>query len=302
MRRLKRMAITSFALIITLAIGVLVVTWVLDRFEDSGPISPQCTARIDDLGSYRLSPEQADNAALITAIAQQRELPARASTIALATAMQESKLRNITYGDRDSLGLFQQRPSQGWGTAEEVQDPRYATEAFFDVLSRINDYDDMPVTEAAQAVQRSAFPDAYAQHETMARLYASALSGNAPATLTCHLRPATSSDTSGFTQRMEADFPHADLQFDNNTAYINVYATQKASAVERERTKWAVAQWSVAVANTYGITSVKAEDQTWNRNGSWQEIDEEETGTKAINDSDVVLYFATPENETDGRH
>lgn len=302
MRRLKRMTITSFALIITLAIGVLVVTWVLDRFEDTGPISPQCTARIDDLGSYRLSPEQADNAALITAIAQQRELPARASTIALATAMQESKLRNITYGDRDSLGLFQQRPSQGWGTSEEVQDPRYATEAFFDVLARLNDYDDMPVTEAAQAVQRSAFPDAYAQHETMARLYASALSGNAPAALTCHLKPATSSDITGFKERLEADFPHAEFQLKNNTGRINIYATEEASAAERQRTKWAVAQWSVAVANTYGITSVNAEDQTWNRNGSWHEAVESETETSTANDSDVVLYFATPEYDSDGRH
>src|SRR5699024_11884485 len=90
---------------------------------------------------------------------------------------------------------------------------------------------------AVQAKQPSAFPDTYEPHETMARLYASALSGNAPATLTCHLRPATSSDTSGFTQRMEADFPHADLQFDNNTAYINVYSTQKDSAAERDSSK-----------------------------------------------------------------
>ena len=92
-----------------------------------------------------------------------RGLPARAASIALATAYQESKLRNLDHGDRDSLGLFQQRPSQGWGTAKQIQDPYYATNAFYDALVKIDGYQTMRITEAAQEVQRSGFPEAYAR-------------------------------------------------------------------------------------------------------------------------------------------
>ena len=72
--------------------------------------------------TFEWAPDQASNAAAITAIAVKRDLPPRAATIAIATAMQESKVRNVRFGDRDSLGLFQQRPSQGWGTAEQILD------------------------------------------------------------------------------------------------------------------------------------------------------------------------------------
>ena len=89
-----------------------------------------------------LTTEQAENATLIAAIGVSRGLPARAVSIALATAYQESKIRNLTHGDRDSLGLFQQRPSQGWGTEEQVRDPYYATNAFYDALAKIPDYKD----------------------------------------------------------------------------------------------------------------------------------------------------------------
>ena len=106
-----------------------------------------------------------------------RELPPRAASIALATAMQESKLRNLEHGDRDSLGLFQQRPSQGWGTQEQILNPVYAINAFYDALDQVDGYQTMAITEAAQAVQRSAYPDAYAEHEADARALASALTG-----------------------------------------------------------------------------------------------------------------------------
>ena len=100
--------------------------------------------------------------AVIAAVAQRRGLPPRAVTIALATAIQESKLRNITYGDRDSVGLFQQRPSQGWGNREQILDPAYAANRFYDALVRIEGYEDMRITEIAQRVQRSAEPKASA--------------------------------------------------------------------------------------------------------------------------------------------
>src|SRR5471030_2952309 len=113
--------------------------------------NPECRATA--LGqSVTFSPEQSANAATITAIALKRGLPARAATIANATAIQESKLRNIRFGDRDSLGLFQQRPSQGWGTEAQILDPVHATNSFYDALVKIGGYQSMEITKVAQKV------------------------------------------------------------------------------------------------------------------------------------------------------
>src|SRR4051794_8513463 len=163
-----------------------------------------CTA-VASGRTVTLDAEQAGNAAIITAVAVKRKLPARAATIAIATALQESKLRNLTYGDRDSLGLFQQRPSQGWGTRKQVTDPVYAANAFYDVLVKIEGYRSLSVTKAAQKVQRSAFPSAYADHEADARVLASAMSGNSAAAFTCVFAPlhgaTESAGASGLTPR-----------------------------------------------------------------------------------------------------
>ncbi len=130
----------------------------------AGPLAgSRAGTRIGDL-----SEEQRRNAATIIGVAREMGAPPRAWLIALATAMQESTLRNINYGDRDSLGLFQQRPSQGWGSPAEVTDPIYATRIFIERLLEVGGWEDMPVTVAAQTVQRSAFPDAYAKWEGLA--------------------------------------------------------------------------------------------------------------------------------------
>ena len=136
----------------------------------------RCTATVQG-DTVRLYPEQAENAALMAAISVQRGLPARAATIAIATAYQESKLVNVDYGDRDSLGLFQQRPSQGWGTPQQVMDPVHSINAFYDALAQVDGFETMRVTVAAQEVQRSGYPEAYADHEADARVLASALTG-----------------------------------------------------------------------------------------------------------------------------
>lgn len=101
----------------------------------------------------------------------------RGLTIAIATALQESRLRNLDHGDRDSLGLFQQRPSQGWGTPEQIRDPAYASTQFFTRLLQVPRWEIMALTDAAQAVQRSAFPFAYAQWEEPAQRIVAALRG-----------------------------------------------------------------------------------------------------------------------------
>ena len=162
-------------------------SWLLDRDEDR-PVRERCTATVSG-ASWSLNPDQAVNASTITAVAVARGLPPRAASIALATAVQESGLRNLDYGDNagpDSRGLFQQRPSQGWGSQEQVMDPVYAANAFYDALVEVPGYQDLPITVAAQTVQRSAFPDAYADHESEGRAFASALTGQTPAALTLH--------------------------------------------------------------------------------------------------------------------
>ncbi|GLZ37861.1 C40 family peptidase [Actinokineospora sp. NBRC 105648] len=114
-------------------------------------------------------PNQLANAATIVAVGKQLNVPELGWVIAIATAMQESTLNNLDHGDRDSLGLFQQRPSQGWGTPAQILNPTYAATQFYRHLLAIPGWQQMTVTDAAQAVQRSATPNAYARHEQAAR-------------------------------------------------------------------------------------------------------------------------------------
>ena len=125
--------------------------------------------------SVTLSSEQATSATAIADVARDRGLPDRAVVIALATAQQESRLRNLDHGDRDSLGLFQQRPSQGWGTEAQVQDPGYAAGIFYDRLVQVPGWETGRLTEISQSVQRSGFPEAYQQWEPMASALTAAL-------------------------------------------------------------------------------------------------------------------------------
>lgn len=120
-------------------------------------------------GGSGLSKEQLQNAALIYQIGKRMGMSNRDIQIGLITAMQESGLRNLNYGDRDSLGLFQQRPSQGWGSVEQVTNPTYAATKFFTELKKVGNRNSLSMTQAAQAVQRSAYPDAYAKHIPMVR-------------------------------------------------------------------------------------------------------------------------------------
>lgn len=133
----------------------------------------------DEAVVTQLTDEMTVNARIIIQVGREMRIPNYGIVIALATAAQESTLRNLDYGDRDSVGLFQQRPSSGWGTVQQIRDPRYAARAFFGGpasptpgntrgLLDIDGWQNLPVTEAAQAVQRSAFPNAYAKWEVSA--------------------------------------------------------------------------------------------------------------------------------------
>ncbi|HEX5597388.1 MAG TPA: hypothetical protein VFX61_15430, partial [Micromonosporaceae bacterium] len=119
-----------------------------------------------------ISGEQRDNAKAIMAATKKAGMDERAAVVAIATSLQESKLENLghlgTRNDHDSQGLFQQRPSSGWGTVEQITDPEYSTTAFLKGLKNVKGWKDMPLTEAAQTVQVSAHPFLYAQWETQA--------------------------------------------------------------------------------------------------------------------------------------
>ncbi|MFI2563113.1 hypothetical protein [Paenarthrobacter sp. NPDC018779] len=255
MRRLRRAIVAVLALALV-AGAIYAIVAVLQRSETL--VSERCVAVVGS-GSYELATDQTANASLITAISVRRGLPPRAASIALATAMQESRLRNINYGDEagpDSRGLFQQRPSQGWGTEAQVMDPVYAANAFYDGLVKIPGYESMEVTQAAQAVQRSAFPRAYAQHESMGRAFASALTGHSESALSCELRmPDAAGDPAAVVNELTTAFGAQAGSVEGRSVHLDVTGTQA----------WAIGHWAVANAKELSITQVDVAGHTWNR-------------------------------------
>ena len=120
-----------------------------------------------DCGRSRPGPLRLDH----RGVSVRRGLPPRAASIAIATAYQETGIRNLDYGDRDSVGLFQQRPSQGWGTKQQLMDPYYAAGKFYDALVKIENWETADINDVAQQVQRSGHPEAYRDHEADARCW-----------------------------------------------------------------------------------------------------------------------------------
>jgi hypothetical protein len=278
-RRAARVGCATVAGLALLAGAVVTVVTVLGRSDVATPKVEACVADVDGT-RWRLSPAQAENAALIAGVTVHRGLPARAATVGIATALQESKLVNLDYGDRDSLGLFQQRPSQGWGTAEQILDPVYATGKFLDVLVQVDGYEDLPITEAAQAVQRSGFPEAYAEHEPRSRAFASALTGWSPAALTCELGAAEDDEVpaegapAAFLTHLSRDLGDVrstssagDDAHPGGTVNIDAGALGPGTPAEDRRLGWALAHWGVAVADGRRVTSVATDGQVWTREG-----------------------------------
>ncbi|MFF9775529.1 heavy metal transporter [Streptomyces sp. NPDC013978] len=289
------------AFVVLAAIGAYLTV----QYLTGGNGTPRCVvvSAADDGASYEFTPEQAANAATISAVGTSRELPERAVTIALATALQESSLRNIAHGDRDSLGLFQQRPSQGWGTEQQIQDPVYAAGEFYEHLVKVEGYERLPLTVAAQRVQRSGYPEAYAKHEPDATLLAAALTGRSAATLTCEGRRDTTGTGTAYTGGPEAvrsalarDF--GDDAFESAAAVVSSEggASVEAKAApspsvspaagtviipltdiedeDRARQRgWELAHWAVANSSRLGVERVSYAGREWvaeGRAGAWR--------------------------------
>lgn len=245
-------------LVVALVLGVGLGSWIgVRRLIDSW--SPLECRVVASGRTFTWAPDQASNAAVITAIAMRRGMVPRAATIAIATAMQESKVRNISYGDRDSVGLFQQRPSQGWGTVEQIMNPEYSSNAFYDALEEVPNWQTADIAHAAQAVQRSADGTAYAQHEAQARATASVLSGQSPVGIGCRLdAPKTAGTAGAVATLVKAD--HGLTARIEGTSVV-VDATSEAQA-------WAIGAWGVARSVDTGVTSVVVADREWTRSRS----------------------------------
>ncbi len=278
------LGLVGVVVVLAVLVGGAVLAW--RALEPATVVAVErCTATTDGV-EHSYAPDQSANAALIAALARTRGLPPRAVTIALATAVQESRLRNISYGDRDSLGLFQQRPSQGWGDEQQVLDPVYSTTAFYDRLVAVDGYAELPVTEAAQEVQRSGFPLAYGDHEAEGRAWASALTGFSPASLTCRLRAP--GDTGRQLPGEDGSWPRAAVVRDRAAVELpDVPAIVGAAGEDggdgsgtdgrilimgsagdgpdAARAAWADAAWAVAHASDLGVVEVSTDGLTWQR-------------------------------------
>ncbi|MEV2274187.1 hypothetical protein AB0I72_01255 [Nocardiopsis sp. NPDC049922] len=238
--------------------GYYVLTTVEPLEQDTvEPLEPACRLDLAQ-GSYTLEPLQAVNAVTVGGVAFSRDLPEEAVTVAFATVWQESTFFNLEYGDRDSLGLFQQRPSQEWGEPEEILDPVYASAAFYDALAEIDGWEQLPVFEAAQAVQRSADGYAYDQHETLSADMAEAITGALGPAMTCWY----DAETVGSLTAGEADVEGAREEM------ARVFGVDPTALPVEEDPRtgdlgWAMTLWAVAHAEEYGLTSVTYGDQRW---------------------------------------
>lgn len=218
------------------------------------PLDDQCVATGDG-NSASVTLEQARNAAIISAVGMSRGLPARAVTIALATAYQESGIRNLDYGHSDSIGLFQQRPSQGWGTVKQIMDPYYSAGKFYSALVRVKNWRTGDVNDVAQAVQRSGHPDAYRKHVTKARALAAALTGVAPGGFTCKVGSPNVADPGALAKLVRQAFPDdAAVTRSGDRLIIDASTQQRA---------WAAAHLVVANSGAYGVARISLGGADW---------------------------------------
>ncbi|MDX6418929.1 MAG: hypothetical protein QOG28_3549 [Trebonia sp.] len=240
---------------------------------------PGCQAGTGD-NAIALDFGQAADAATVAGVAVREHLPSRALTVAYATAFQESKLENLTYGDRDSVGIFQQRPSEGWGTTAQLEDPAYAAQAFFGALVKVPSYTAIPVYAAAQAVQKSADGSAYQQYAQTGALLTADYT-TAPQAVTCWYNPAQQASAQGVSTKLnlhgaaeELDHVFGTPGQDGVLTGVTRIRSGSADLITTARGGgWPVANWLVTNATSYGITQVSYAGYTWTAQlseTSWQ--------------------------------
>jgi hypothetical protein len=244
-------------LLVVAGAGVAIAVW-----RGTGPLpDPEgCSATVNGY-TVDVDTGQGEVASLIAAVGVERGLPARAVSIALATGFQESKLRNLEGGDRDSVGIFQQRPSQGWGTRRQIQRPLYAINKFYDALEKVPGYQTMRITEAAQKVQHSGYPEAYQAHADDARALASALTGySAGGRFSCVVHDTNDPGTAAAVSRSITS-AYGTLSVSRGPRQ-DVTVTVPSGDAGR-RLGWSVAQYAVAQAKTLHVRAVAYDGRQW---------------------------------------
>ncbi|WP_436522703.1 hypothetical protein [Actinoplanes sp. HUAS TT8] len=262
------------------AIGVLasliliaVVSVIVVLHRNPGSISlpvlgPECVVGAE--GEVTMDLTQMANAATIAAVGVRRDMPEQAVVVALATALQESKLENLDGGDRDSVGLFQQRPSKGWGTVEQIKDPRYAAGKFYTALKKVKGWENMRVTDAAQKVQRSAYPNAYEKWADEARVLTSALLGKSTGSVACRV-----TGTPALRGAAAASAVMAGLKLDwgKKLGSTSPEAAGLTVSVSNASSGWRYAHWLVSHASATGLERVRFADLEWHaQDGKWQQV------------------------------
>ena len=268
---MRKTPIVALALVALVgALGVFIVARMFPGDIKLPRIGPECTVRAD--GEVTLDSVQMANAATITAVGLRKGMPEQAVVIALATALQESKLENLDDGDRDSVGLFQQRPSQGWGSIEKIKDPRYAADRFYSALKKVKGYQKMRVTDAAQEVQRSAYPNAYQKWADESAVLARALTGRATGAVECSVSGApVLRGTAAAAALLEG------LRLDWGKGLARSAAAEQAAGltvkVADASDGWRYAHWLVAHASATGLERVRFGNLEWHApDGKWESV------------------------------
>ena len=267
-RRLRTIALIGSALVLAVA-GYLAFGGARHGITPAAPPPPPGCQAGAGVSAIPLDTGQAGIAATIAGVAARHRLPRQAVTIALAAALQESQLQNLDYGDRDSVGVFQQRPSQGWGTTAELEDPVYATTKFFAALVRVPRYTKMPVDQAAQDVQHSADGYAYGEWTEVATLLAGYFTGAPQAGVSCWYTPAAQPDLAGALKQLTETFgPQGKdgVLVGITTARSGQKKEDRSVAVVHVQRDgaWTVAAWLVAHAQQYGIGQIRYAGYVWN--------------------------------------
>ena len=256
----------AVALAIVIAAGIGVFSWLRNRgLTEPVPGQQRCVATANNRSTV-VDLDQAHFASIIAGVSVRRGLPPRAASIAIATAYQETGIRNLEYGDRDSVGLFQQRPSQGWGTKQQLMDPDFAAGKFYDALVKIENWETADINDVAQQVQRSGYPEAYRDHEADARVLASNLTGQSPAGFSCLDRTGAAGDVKALRSSLKQTFGKLNDSADGSVITIRAGSNKRA---------WAYANFAVANAMYYGVTTVKIGNRLWETQDlnlpEWQE-------------------------------
>ncbi|HEY5822486.1 MAG TPA: hypothetical protein VIT20_10950 [Propionibacteriaceae bacterium] len=242
------------AFLMLVAGGIGIFFWLRGQgLTDPVPGQQRCVATAGDQ-SVTLDLDQAHFTSIIVGLSVRRGLAPRAASIAMATVYQETGIRNLDYGDRDSVGLFQQRPSQGWGTVKQIMDPYYSTGKFYDALVKVKNWETDDINDVAQKVQRSGYPEAYRDHEADARVLASALTGQSPGGFSCLDRSNSGGKTKAMTTALNKSFGKLDLKSTESITTI---------VAEDRKLAWAYAHFAVANAKYYGVTTVTIGNQQW---------------------------------------